>query len=65
MPKWSIFTLAQAKFSLTSVFVAFLQVVCPNHVNLSNFSCEPLSRLSNLEVGIYDPTFKSILSRYH
>ena len=50
--------------SLTSLFVAFLQVVCPNRVNLSNFRCEPLSRLSNLEVGIYDPTFKSIWSRY-
>ena len=35
-----------------------------HHVNLSNFRCEPLSRLSNLEVGMYDPTFKSIWSRY-
>ena len=40
--------------------MAFLQVVCPNHV----VRCEPLSRPSNLEVGIYDPTFKSIWSRY-
>ena len=59
------FYLAQAKFSLSSLLVAFLQVVCPNQVNLSNFSCEPLSRLSNLEVGIYDPTFKTIWSRCH
>ena len=65
LSKWSIFNLAQAKFSLTSLFAAFLQVVCPYHVNLSNFSCELLFRLSNLEVGIYDPIFKSIWSRYH
>ena len=44
--------------------MAFLQVVCPNHVNLSNFRSEPLSRLNNLKVGIYDPTFKSIWSRH-
>ena len=32
---------------------------------MSNFSCEPVSRLSNLEVDVYDPTFKSSWSRYH
>ena len=50
--------------SVTSLLVAFLQNVCPNHVNLGKFSCETLSRLSNLEVDIYDLTFKSIWNRY-
>ena len=54
------YKLAPCDSGLTSLFVAFLQVVYPNHVNLSNLRCERLSRLSNLEVCTYDPIFEPI-----
>ena len=58
------FQVTQSAKRLTTK-VTQVDVVRPNHVNLNNLSCEPLSRLSNLEVDIYDPTLKSIWSRYH
>ena len=56
------YKLAPCDSGLTSLFVAFLQVVYSNHVNLSNLRCEPLSRLSNLEVCSCDSIFEPIWS---